>query len=514
MRNVKQEQDAETPGQHGVALTPMAAPTPLPPTPMDGPYPYPDHGATSHPTPQAAVQQGTPQAIYTPGDDAHMTAHDDQLDAPMEDEDEDDATEPPVPNVRPGEPSIPHHHTNSAGHLLAWPSIKKLTQHILERESIHPGDFPLRIEERRGIPRLYGRGEGHGRGESATADYGHLEVDMDTYSEPGSSPADWGQLGSMSPQTSADYKSSTLNSWGQPDYREDTVMRYIDSCEQNVLSLHPIIYKKSLRRCARRLLQQTAYKTTAKTSNPSQYATFAAAVSAEAAIGKRKRSPTSDPIDKPTMTSSRPGAPSRSIETAVTLAALALGKLSLHRGKIADVTPTETRSHNSPIVRNGHPASPAHTSPPAHSQSSGFMSPRESGPSRRQSWQSSGPGMPPKSAMSKKRNYESLPGLEYLGPATDIVGNQDGGVTIQHIQANILIALYYGQIGYVVQSLKYISNASWTLQVYMRRDLPRLQQIHRYSMQVDSEKQGQPPKQKTKDHLLLITFWTCLQLER
>lgn len=71
--------------------------------------------------------------------------------------------------------------------------------------------------------------------------------------------------------------------------------------------------------------------------------------------------------------------------------------------------------------------------------------------------------------MSMKRNYDSVPGLEYLGPATDIVGNQDGGVTIQHVQANILIALYYGQIGYVVQSLKYISNASWTLQVYMRR---------------------------------------------
>jgi hypothetical protein len=477
----------------------------------DGPYPYPDNAAASHQTPQPIVQHDTPQTVYTPADDAHMT-HDDHLDAQMEDEDEDDAMEPPVPNVRPGETSIPHHHTTSAGHLLAWPSIKKLTQHFLDRENIHSGDFPLRIEERRGIPRLYGRGEGHGRGESATTDYGHVEVEIDTYSEPGSSPADWGQLGSMSPQTSADYKSSTLNSWGQPDYREETVMRYIESCEANVLSMHPIIYKRSLRRCARRLLAQTALRT-AKTSNPSGYATFTSAAATESAIGKRKRSsPTSDAADKPASPGSKPGAPSRSIETAVILAALALGKLSLHRGKIADVSPSETKPYGSPIVRNGHPASPAHTSPPAHSQSSGFMSPRESGPSRRQSWQSSGAGVPPKSAMSKKRNYECLPGLEYLGPATDIVGNQDGGVTIQHIQANILIALYYGQIGYVVQSLKYISNASWTLQVYMRRDLPRLQKIHEYSMTID--KTGPPPKQKPKDHLLLMTFWTCLQLER
>jgi hypothetical protein len=288
-------------------------------------------------------------------------------------------------------------------------------------------------------------------------------------------------------------------------------MRYIESCEVNVLSMHPIIYKSSLRKYARKLLEETALRTP-KSANSSGYATFtSASTSTDSAIGKRKRSlPTRDTAEKPESPGLVPGSPSRHIETAVILAALALGKLSLHRGEITDVTPSKL--NGSPIVHTGHPASPAYTSSLAHSESSEFMSPRESGSSRRQSLQSSACGVPPKPALSKKRNYDYLPGLEYLGPATDIMGNQDGAITIQHIQANLLIALYYGQIGYVVQSHKYICNASWTLQVYMRRDLPRLQKNHDYLMEINTA--GPPPKNKPNDDLLLMTFWSCVQLER
>ncbi|KAH7363571.1 hypothetical protein B0T11DRAFT_353915 [Plectosphaerella cucumerina] len=459
-QSVKLRHDAETAATSGASHTPTA-PMPLPPTPMaDDPCPYPDNAAVSHQAPQPFTQNDTPQTVYTPADDAHMT-HDDHLNAQMEEDDEEDAMEHPLSDMRPGETSIPLHHTTSAGHLLASPSIKKLTQHFLERKNIHSGDFPQWIEERRGILRLYGRGEDHGRGESATTDYGHVEVEIDTYSEPGSSPADWGRLGSTSPQTSADYKSSTLNSWRQPDYRKETVMRYVKSCEANVLGMHPIICKGSLHSYADQLLEETAQRIV------------------KTAIGKRNRSSR----DKSASPGSRPGAPSRSPETAVILAAIALGKLSPDRGNIADVTSSETTY--------GHTASPAQEVSLAHSQSSGFMSPRESGPNRRQSWQSSWAG---------------------LGLATDIVGNQVGGFTIQHIQANILIALYYGEIGYVIQSSKYIQNASWALQVNIRRNLPRLN--HECSTKMD--KTGvmvPPPKQKPKDRLLLMTFWTDIVVE-
>lgn len=469
VRSVKMENDVETPAR-GASPTPVA----------EGAYAFPDQVTiNSHSTPQFPMQQDTPQTVYTPAEGGRVPPEgpeDQHPEPPVDEDDEDELTEPPGPSVRPGQPSIPDHHTLSAGLLLTWPSINRLTHHILKRENVFPLDFPQRIEEKRGLLRLYGRGEGHGhgRGESAATDHGHLDVDGDTYSEPGSSPAgqaDWGQLGSMSPVTSADYKSATLTEHGQPDFNEGLVWKYIDSFQANVLNLHPIIYKKHLTRATRKLLQQTAPRASSKPSLPvTKAATFTAQTN-DVTIGKRKRSPTNESIDKP-LSGTKPGAPSRSIETAIVLAALALGKLSLNRDKISDVTPSEPRSHNSPVVRNGHPASPAQTSPPQHSQSSGFVSPREASTgsaSRRPSWQASGPGLPPKPAMSMKRNYDSVPGLEYLGPATDIVGNQDGGVTIQHVQANILIALYYGQIGYVVQSLKYISNASWTLQVYMRR---------------------------------------------
>lgn len=390
----------------------------------------------------------------------------DPLNALLEVETEDnDMREPSGLAVRPGPPSIPVDHTTSAGLLLTWPSIKKLTAHLLKCEDIFPEDFPQLIEESRGILKLFGGGEGHGQCHALTADCSRLDVNTDTLSESGSSPAagqgDWGQLGSLSPVAPVHYKSSALTSWGQPDYNEATVWRYIDSCRNNVLNLHPIVPKSSLNLSVKRLLHLTALKE----PQPPQPNTT---------IGKRKRSPTGGSVDELASPMAQPGQPSRTIDQAIVLAALALGKLSLHRRKILDVSPSESRSYDCAVVSISHPVSafPAQTSRPSPCQSSGLALPAQPSTgwgSRRSSWQTQAQRLTSKTAQSMNHNYDSIPGLEYLALATDILGNQDGAMTIEHVQANILVALYYGQIGYVVQSFKYINNASWTLQAWMCR---------------------------------------------
>ncbi|KAM0333296.1 hypothetical protein ACHAQA_001957 [Verticillium albo-atrum] len=499
-----------------------------------------EHGASPAPVTEAAYDTselhrgsqgpptvyGTPQGVYTPADmvedPPHAHAHDpDAMDdahlphTVIEDERDDDHVDGPPGRARPpGQPAIPVNHTTSAGLLLKWDTIRLLTHDLLGKENIrYAEDFPLMFEERRGPLRLYGRGEGHGRSSGLQSEHGVLDVDLESISEPGSSPAgqaDWGQLGSLSP--GVDYTSSNLTPHGMPDFSEAKVREYIQSFQDNILSLHPIFPPRHLKVWVRNLLDQTAVKKSRgqKLSGVARFAEEQASQLAhgESSGGKRKRSPTggSDSYERAaTSPGAKPGKPYRTVDNALVFAALALGKLSLHKGKVPDVTPSEDRSHNSPVVKNGHPASPAHASPPSHpqSQASSLHSPREhntNSTSRRTSLQGTSAAGQQKHAQSMKRNYDAIPGLEYLGLATDILGNQNGSSLLRQVQANIFVGLYYGQLGYVVPSLKYIVDAAWTVQILMRRHLPRLQAM------------GGPP-QKKLDHLLLTAFWTCLQLE-
>ncbi|KAF3353576.1 hypothetical protein VdG1_08243 [Verticillium dahliae VDG1] len=466
---------------------------------------------------------GTPQGVYTPveaSDDLPHTRDVDSADEAhlpdtiIEDERDDDLTEEPPGRARPpGQPSIPVNHTVSAGQLLKWPAIKALTHDLLHKGGVKfAEDFPLTTEENRGPLRLYGRGEGYGRRQGQHSEYGVLDVDMESVSEPGSSPAgqaDWGQLGSLSP--GVDYTSSNLTPHGMPDFSEAKVNQYIQSFQDNILSLHPIFPPRHLNVWVKNLLDQTAVKKSRgqKLSGVAKFAEEQASqLAPNEAVGiKRKRSPTggSDSYDKATSPGAKPGKPYRTVDNALVFAALALGKLSLHKGKIPEVAPSYDRSHNSPNVKNGHPASPANASPPSYpqSQASSLHSPREhsnSSTSRRTSMQGTSAAGQQKHAMSMKRNYDAIPGLEYLGLATDILGNQNGSSLLRQVQANIFVGLYYGQLGYVVPSLKYIVDAAWTVQILMRKHLARLQDMT-------------SPPTKILDHLLLTAFWTCLQLE-
>jgi len=396
---------------------------------------------------------------------------------------EDEMEVEPGPHVRPGVPTIPLNHTTLAALLLKWRSIESLVRRYLDAEKVKFVDeFPIRQEERRGLLRLWGRGEGLDSSRSdreAMQDLGILEIN-DDYSDSGApSPADcWGTIsGSPGPIDGGISVSGSRHL----DFTPSTVWRYVESYEENIQNMHPLIIPVELKAMVRLFLDGILQsKKQGKASGPS-VATFVTpnvvGTQQPETGAKRKRSPAPDGLEVPPGISMKSVKPTfqRSINNALVLLVLALGKICLQKSaKISDVVPVSEPSQGSPIVHNGHPASPiqgSQGSPPSyHSHSSGLPSPKDggerSGGSRRASFQGGGP--PSKQGASLKRNLDVIPGLDYFAYATDILGGQLAGTSVRHIHAYILAGLYHGQLGRVMESYAYIKEAGWALQIKMR----------------------------------------------
>jgi len=426
----------------------------------------------------------------------------------------------PGPFVRPGAPAIPLNHTTLAALLLKWGSIQSLVQRYLDAENVKFVDeFPIRQEERRGLLRVWGRGEGvdsRRTDREGLHDLGMMEVN-DDYSDAGApSPADaWGGIsGSPGP---GDGKAPVVG-LQTLDFSQEVVWKYVNSYQENIQNMHPLIIPVELQAMVTLFLDGIQQNGKAKTSSIAQF------VKPESGSAKRKRpgSPAAegssglpDPI--PTTLKATKPTFQRSINNALVLLVLALGKICLHnKGRIPDVVPVSEPSHGSPLVRNGttvQPASPTQGSPPSyHSQShsSGLPSPKDNperpGPSRRSSFQG---GNPPsiKPTPSLKRNLDVIPGLDYFAYATDILGGQLAGTSLRHIHAYILAGLYHGQLGRVMESYAYIKEAGWALQIKMRPSLDRFKKI---TENVPSVLKAVTEK---SDNQLVVAFWTCLQLE-
>lgn len=389
---------------------------------------------------------------------------------------EDEVEVEPGPFVRPGVPSIPPNHTTLAAFLLKWRPIERLVRPYLEAENVkYVDEFPIRQEERRGLLRVWGRGEGldSSRGDrEAIRDLGVMEI-RDDYSDTGApSPADcWGGIGS----SPGPVDGKPVIGVQAPDFTEPTVWKYVKSFQDNIQNMHPLIIPVELNAMVK-LFLDSVQQSMNRQSRGAGIAKFVSTTQSEAG-SKRKRSPAPDGAESPSVPpkQSKPIF-QRSINNAVVLLVLALGKVCLHKDKIPDVVPVSDVSHGSPLARNGYPASPVQGSPPSHSshsshsQLAGLPSPKEAGErpglSRRSSFQ--GPGSSAKAGTSLKRNLDVIPGLDYFAYATDIMGGQLAGTSLRHVYAYILAGLYHGQLGRVLESYAYIKEAGWALQIKMR----------------------------------------------
>jgi len=430
-----------------------------------------DHGPDS---PGSDARQGADDAYSSsPGEATTVPqAGIDTMEARIITRNMEDETEvEPGPHVRPGVPTIPLNHTTLAALLLKWRPIERLVRNYLDAENVKfVEEFPIRQEERRGLLRVWGRGEGLDSSRSekdGMRDFGMMEVHDDYSDAP--SPADcWGGIsGSPGP---TEYGIRPL------DFSDSTVWKYVDSYERNIQNMHPLIIPVELKAMVTLFLNDIRQST-----RPAGLAKFvgtaAAAQQAEAGV-KRKRSPAPEGGDisllpNPVPARSKPMF-QRSINNALVLLVLALGKICLVKDKkIPDVVPASEPSHGSPIARNGHPASPIQGSPPSYgsqTHSSGLPSPKEgserSGGSRRASFQGGAPHVKPRRNMD--RNMDVIPGLDYFAYATDIIGGQLAGTSLRHIHAHILAGLYHGQLGRVMESYAHIKEAGMALQIKMR----------------------------------------------
>jgi hypothetical protein len=76
-------------------------------------------------------------------------------------------------------------------------------------------------------------------------------------------------------------------------------------------------------------------------------------------------------------------------------------------------------------------------------------------------------GPMPRRLPPSPRNLNVIPGLAYFAAATDIIGNQLGGNSLLHVQANILASLYHGQLARIAEAQAYIHQAARALQVLL-----------------------------------------------
>ena len=451
--------------------------------PFDQPpltYVGPSHAPESHVLPSnespysSTPSQSRPERAYAP--------------QPEEDEEEDDGGDPGPQ----GAPSIPVNHTTGAARLLLVGSIAEMCKKIITTEKIKNEKYPMLQEKKRGSIRLYGRGEGTdtppGYDKDPLTDNEANSTPGDTHSD-ASSPAaygngeEWGQCGGLTPPGNPppEITRGTIGPEGMPDFSRETVFELVNSYKNNINNMHPILIPKHLHTLVEWFLKNIPDSQ----AKPKQVSSLVAGHPTagflvggghrnipESPGNKRKRSPgMGDYADPQRFWESKPGHPYRSMSSCLVLLVLALGKICLHKGKIPDVVhdrDPDYSSVNSPTIRNGHPPSPLQSSP-SISSVIGLSSPHEGERTHPRSRRTSIEGAyPPRGLSSRPRNLDVIPGLAYFALATDVLGNQHGANSLQHVHAHILAGLYYGQLARVLDSAAHIHTACRILQVILR----------------------------------------------
>ncbi|KAL4870006.1 hypothetical protein BDV12DRAFT_166848 [Aspergillus spectabilis] len=385
-----------------------------------------------------------------------------------------------------GELSIPVEHTTAAHKLLGWPSITRVLQPYRYDE-----DYVMRLEQRRGVLRVNGRGE-------------EREDEKEYADEPVSQPTSFNT--SLEEESTYD-TSSPSTAWNAntrfnetpPEVKgidengvvlldAETVRRYRDSYEEHIHKLHPFIGVRDLKGGVERFIAKHCPQPALNAQN-----------STEAPRGaKRKRS--GEKMHPPGHDTATPGAtPQRVEETlfnAIILLILALGRVcevrdEPIRGPCTDQV-IDYRNEPTPATPPRGPISPAgldSMGPPRGSFYSPYQKHSVSTPSITDDSLLTLPDPP------HLQNADTVPGLVYYHYATRILGNFQGATSLRYAQATLLASLYTGQLAHPFHSYSWIAQAARACQVLTVEKTYRLLTPGYY-----------------KD-LVEFAFWTCLQLE-
>ncbi|THC89533.1 hypothetical protein EYZ11_011022 [Aspergillus tanneri] len=376
-----------------------------------------------------------------------------------------------------GELSIPVEHTTAAHKLLMWPSIRRL---LLPKE--YDEDYVMKLEEKRGLIRVYGRGEGDDTSDDVgmpTASVTPNPGPDDNYTHTSSPNGPWGVGAASTQQKLLD---NGLDESGTLTTDAETVRRYHQSYMEHIHRLHPFLDQKDLDKKIDLFIKMYCPQSTSDSpsiSNSNNTGDLPRGA-------KRKRScenlqgtacDLQSPIgNKSERTSSR--RIERSVGNAIILLVLAVGSICEVRivpGPVTD-TPVDFRKERipGPTTRSG--LSPAGSDSVYQMQSSLYAQ-RSPSDDRH------------------LRNLDVIPGLAYYAYATQIIGSLQGANGLPHVQAALLAGLYAGQLAHPFQSHGWLYQAARACQVLVRSK--------RYEQMNDGP---------LKD-LYNFAYWTCLQLE-
>ncbi|KAL1967833.1 hypothetical protein VTN77DRAFT_2522 [Rasamsonia byssochlamydoides] len=393
-----------------------------------------------------------------------------------------------------GELSIPVEHTTAAHKLLLWPSIRRL----LAPKEIDE-DYVMKLEEERGLIRVYGRGEGDDRSDyeqgtassPSTTNSSSPNWEEDYHTQGASPNGPWGTgLPTTTSHRPRDHVGG-LDETGQLNTEPEVVRRLHQSYMQHIHILHPFLDENNLKRKIERFIkiyspQKKPMVGPYMPGNPGEPPRGAKRKRSSEALHLGGYDTTRSPGSNPER--NVPRRIERSIENAIILLVLALGAICEWRdrplpGPVKDphVPTSGLQSVLSPE------SSGAFCSPTNHS----FPSP-DGGEARRAR---SAFAVGQDSEFAHPKNMDVIPGLAYYAYATDILGNLQGGNGLYHVQAALLAGLYAGQLAHPFQSHGWISQASRACQVLVRSK--------RY------EKMQDGPMKDLCD----FAYWTCLQLE-
>lgn len=393
--------------------------------------------------------------------------------------------------------AIPYQHTTAAHKLMWWPSIRKL----IDDEFLKNEAYVMDEEEKRGPLRVHGRGEGIDTPESWLEDMDEGIADSGYVWDSGIGVEEvmdnnWGSSedtpmedmvdgnGYQQSRRQSGTEGSGLTTGGGLKMDHQTVLRLLNSYLSNIHILHPVLDRSTITKMTFMFADRVS--STPKVATPTTPYSTTPGASVGLGLGvndggdggmqspgvnrrgslasvKRKRSISSTgmgPMQSQLTSMNSQGSASgrspsqripKTIHSALVLLVLALGAVCLHKRPVpGPLQPTS----GSPPIRNSTPSYKTSTppfsasTPPYHHSYPQQSSKRPKG--------------------RELRNIDVIPGLAYFGKAVEIMGTLMGGNELENVQVCLLAGLYWGQLGRVLDSWKWISYACMGCQILVR----------------------------------------------